>query len=626
MILKRRLWAKFVVDLVLWVSATPLAFLIRLEGAVGTYRSSILALVVIGILAKGGIIYASGFHRRSWQDTAFGDIWMLVRGVVLVTLCYSALAFFLADSISIPRSVPLIEGMLALLGLGSVRLVKRLYYEQKWRFIREPGGRAQKVIIIGAGEAGLSLAREMLRHPEARRKPIGFLDDNPGKQRQRFLGLPVFGGIDDLAEVVARRSVAEVLIAMPSTGGEVVRRIVREAQRARVKHRIIPSIPALINGDVSMAQIREVNVEDLLRREAVRLDVAGIKGYLAGRTILVTGAGGSIGSEIVRQVARFNPKNVVLLGRGEGSIFKIDQACRQGWKDINWWPIVADVRDRGKMEYVFKRFDPQVVFHAAANKHVPLMEANPDEAILNNVLGTKNMVELTLAAGTERFVNISTDKAVRPASVMGASKRVAEYLVEWGGRQARPGRSFASVRFGNVLGSSGSVIPLFKRQIEQGGPVTVTHPDVSRYFMTIPEAVQLVLQAGALGGNGTIYVLNMGSPVKIVDLARDLIHLYGLEPGVDIGITYTGLRPGEKLTEELLTDEEGTSVTRFEKIFVAHARGLADERLEALLDELFVAAYSRDDAYMVEVLRELIPTHMLAPRPSGPTPALVTPE
>jgi FlaA1/EpsC-like NDP-sugar epimerase len=414
---------------------------------------------------------------------------------------------------------------------------------------------------------------------------------------------------------------------MPSRGGSVVRRVIRAARKLGVKHRIVPSIPALISGDVSIEHVRAVNVEDLLRRETVQMDVAGVRRYIENRTVLITGAGGSIGSEIVRQVARYNPENVVLLGRGEGSIFKIDQACRQEWKGINWWPVVADVRDKGKMEYVFQRFRPEVVFHAAANKHVPLMEANPDEAILNNVLGTRNMVELTLAWGAERFVNISTDKAVRPASVMGASKRVAEYIVEWGGRQAGEGQSFASVRFGNVLGSSGSVIPVFKRQIEQGGPVTVTHPDVSRYFMTIPEAVQLVLQAGALGGNGTIYVLDMGSPVKIVDLARDLIHLYGLEPDVDVGITFTGLRPGEKLSEELLTDEEGTSVTRYDKIFVAPARGLDDERLESMLAELFIAAYSRDAADMIDVLRVLIPTHMLAAREQvrDEAPPLVNP-
>ncbi|WP_456480951.1 polysaccharide biosynthesis protein, partial [Oceanithermus sp.] len=522
----------------------------------------------------------------------------------------SALAFFLRPDQPIPRSVPLIEGGLALLLLGGARLAGRILFERaQLARSQPPHSGSRRVLIIGAGEAGTMLAREMLRHPESGLVPIGFLDDDPSKQRQRFVGLPVLGNIEDLPRVALKAHADEVLIAIPSAPGKVVRRVVELAQRTGLRHRIVPGIYEILSGKVAISQIRDVDVEDLLRRNPVQLDTSEIAGYLEGRVVLITGAGGSIGSEIVRQVARFRPRRILLLGRGENSLYQIERELERTWPELDWRTIVADVRDREKMQHVFATYAPEVVFHAAAHKHVPMMEANPDEAVFNNVGGTKNVVELALEHGVGRFVNISTDKAVNPTSVMGASKRVAEYLVQWAAQQAKPGQAFVSVRFGNVLGSRGSVIPLFKEQIASGGPVTVTHREMTRYFMTIPEAAQLVLQAGGLGDNGAVYVLDMGEPVRIADLARDLIQLSGLEPGVDIEIVFTGIRPGEKLFEELLTAEEGTEASKHQQIFIART-SLADldQRLE-LLSELFAAARSRDPKRIRAAFKRLVPTY-----------------
>jgi len=603
-----RIVIKYVIDLLLWTLATPLAFWLRFDDPWPRYAEEILALALIDLPVKAGIAYFLSFHRQSWHRIGVRDLWTLVQGILLETFVLASLAFFLRSYLEIPRSIPLIGGMLALLALGGARLLARAFHEYEGR--RAVRDDARRVLVVGAGEAGTMIVREMLRHPEAGLVPVGFLDDDPSKWRQRFVGLPVLGGIEDLPRAVRQARADEVLIAIPSAPGHVVRRVVELAREGGVRHRIIPGIYEILSGKVSISQIREVDVEDLLRREPARLNLEEIAGYLEGRVVLVTGAGGSIGSEIVRQVARFRPERVILLGRGENSLYQLERELERTWPELNWSTVVADVRDCRKMEYVFALYRPKVVFHAAAHKHVPMMELNPDEAVFNNVGGTKNLVELALQYGVERFVNISTDKAVNPTSVMGASKRVAEYLVEWAARRAKPGQVFVSVRFGNVLGSRGSVVPLFKEQIRSGGPVTVTHPEMTRYFMTIPEAAQLVLQAGGLGQNGAIYVLDMGEPVKIVDLARDLIRLSGLEPGVDVDIVFTGIRPGEKLFEELLTAEEGTEASKHEKIFVARGHRVPGEKLEGLLERLFEAAAARDPEKIRGVLKELIPTYL----------------
>ena len=425
------------------------------------------------------------------------------------------------------------------------------------------------------------------------------------------MGLRVLGKLQELETLIPKHQVDEVLIAMPSASGDVIRSVVMAADDAKVKHRILPALYTLLNGEVSINRLRKVDVEDLLRRDPIRLDLDPISGYLANQVVLVTGAGGSIGSEIVRQIAAFHPKEVVLLGRGENSIFETVNGLESRYPHLKLVTCISDVRDWDSLEHLFETHRPSVVFHAAAHKHVHLMERNPAQAILNNVVGTRNLVELALKYDVHRFVNVSTDKAVNPTSVMGASKRVAEYLVEHAASQAKMGQSFVSVRFGNVLGSRGSVVPIFKRQIAEGLPITVTHPDMTRYFMTIPEASQLVLQAGGLAENGAVYVLDMGKPVKIVDLAKDLIRLSGLEVGKDIDIVYKGIQPGEKLFEELLTAEEGTTATRHSKIYMARKQGLPDEAFERSIEELVDAARSMDGARIRQALKRLIPTYRL---------------
>jgi FlaA1/EpsC-like NDP-sugar epimerase len=596
---------KFTIDAALWTLAATLAFWVRLDLPLQQYGPQMLVYSLGLLPVRAALIYAFGLHRQSWHKVGVRDLYVLARAIGFVTLVLYALGFLLYPYSIIPRSVPLIDGTLALLFLGGARLLTRFYHERVLQ--RQAQGTSKRVLIVGAGEAGTIIAREMLRHPEAGLEPVGFVDDEPSKQSQRFLGLPVLGRVESLPQIARDTNANEVLIAIPSASGRVVRHIVEQAHAAKLQYRIIPGVFEILSGKVSISSIRPVSLEDLLRRDAVRLNLSEIAGYLEDRVVLVTGAGGSIGSEIVRQVARYRPKRVILLGRGENSIYQIQQELIRTWPELEHVALIADVRARDKLETVFARYRPQVVFHAAAHKHVPLMEQSPDEAILNNVGGTKNLCELALQYGVERLVNISTDKAVNPTSVMGASKRVSEMIVEMISRRARADQVFVSVRFGNVLGSRGSVIPLFQAQILAGGPVTVTHPEMTRYFMTIPEASQLVLQAGSLGVNGSLYVLDMGEPVRILDLAQDLIRLSGFEIGKDIDIAYSGLRPGEKLYEELLTAEEGTTASKHEKIFMARKVGLDDARLEHSLKQLFEAARARNDRTIRDTLRDLVP-------------------
>lgn len=608
-----RIPLKFAIDLLLWASAAPIAFWLRLDNPWPQYSHMVLLYTALGFPLKALLIYGFGLHRQSWHKVGVRDLEALAKAIGLGVIVLAAAAFLSPPELRVPRSVPLIAGGIAFLLMGGARLLDRLLHE---RVRGAAPGEARKILVVGAGEAGTMIVREMLRHPEAKLLPVGFLDDEPSKRRQKFLGLPVLGSLDDLPQAVEATEADEVLIAIPSAPGRVVRRVVELARQAKLSYRIIPGVYEILSGRVSISQIREVDLEDLLRREPVRLDLAEITGYLENRVVLVTGAGGSIGSEIVRQVARFRPRRVILLGRGENSLYQIERELERTWPELDYCTVIADVRQREKMERVFEIYRPQVVFHAAAHKHVPLMERNPDEAIFNNVGGTRNLVELSLKHRVERFVNISTDKAVNPTSVMGASKRVAEYLVEGAARKAGPGQVFASVRFGNVLGSRGSVIPLFREQIRMGGPVTVTHPEMTRYFMTIPEAAQLVLQAGGLGQNGAVYVLDMGEPVRILDLAHDLIRLSGLEPGVDIELVFTGTRPGEKLFEELLTAEEGTEASKHEKIYVARKTGLPESQLANLLERLFAAARLGDEQQIRLALKSLIPTYVTTATPA----------
>jgi FlaA1/EpsC-like NDP-sugar epimerase len=595
---------KFTIDVFLWALAGFLAFGLRLESWPAPYWKTILYYLLLSLPVKSILVWAYGLHLQAWSRFGFRDLWRLGQAVAVGTLLHFLGTLLLGETLGMPRSVPLLEGGVAFLLMGVVRFLVRRYWERT----RASGAEGTRVLIVGAGDAGSMVARELLRHPEAGLLPVGFLDDDPNKRGQTLMGLKVWGPLDQLPAAVRALGAEEVLIAMPSAPGSVVRKVVELARQAGVRYRILPALYEVVSKEITTSQIREVRLEDLLRREPVKLDVASIASYLQDRVVMVTGAGGSIGSEIVRQVARFAPKQVLLVGKGENSLFLLEEELKDRFPSLFYKVLVADVRDRERMDYLFRTYQPEVVFHAAAHKHVPMMEANPDEAVFNNVVGTRNVVQLCLDYGVERLVNISTDKAVNPTSVMGASKRVAEMVVAWGASRAGVHQDLVSVRFGNVLGSRGSVVPIFMEQIRNRKPVTITHPEVKRYFMTIPEAAQLVLQAGGLGGKGTVYVLDMGEPIRIVDLARDLIRLAGLEPERDIPIIFTGLRPGEKLFEELLTAEDGVVDSPHLKIFVARINGVPED-FEDLLEDLLQAARSRDGARIREAFRRLVPTY-----------------
>ncbi len=616
---------KFVTDAVLWLLAAPLAFVLRVDD-LAAYGLSIAFYTLVTAPIKIGLLWLNELYRQTWRRAGLYDLYILARAVAIysgitVSLVWAWHAFGLSrPQLLLPRSLPFLEAALSLLLLGGVRFVRRWLGERRARS-HSPQSR-HRVLLAGAGEAGTLMVREMQRHPEMGFEPVGFLDDDPAKWGATILGVPVLGPLDALPQALREHRVDEVLIAMPSASGRVVRRIIEACQQAGVAYRTMPALHEILSGKVLIQQIREVRVEDLLRREPIQLDLETIASYLAGKVVLVTGAGGSIGSEIVRQMIRFRPQRLILLGRGENSLYELEKSLRFDWPGLHYDLVVADVRDLERLRLIFERTRPQIVFHAAAHKHVPLMELNPEEAILNNVFGTQHVVQVARDMGVERLVNISTDKAVNPTSIMGASKRVAEYVVQVAAAQARPGQVFVSVRFGNVLGSRGSVVPLFQEQIRRGGPVTVTHPEVKRYFMTIAEAAQLVLQAGGLGDNGAVYVLDMGEPIKIVDLARDLIRLSGLTEET-IPIVFTGLRPGEKLFEELLTAEEGVVSSRHEKIFVARTAPVNAQWLETHLAMLREAARQGNAARIRDVLRQMIPTYR--PWQTDSAPAVIPP-
>jgi FlaA1/EpsC-like NDP-sugar epimerase len=462
------------------------------------------------------------------------------------------------------------------------------------------------VLIVGAGDAGALVVREMQKNPQLNLVPVCFLDDDSAKQKQQIHGVPVVGLLKDLPRVVENRYIDEVIIATPSAPGKIVRTVADLCRVQGVPFRTMPGIYELIGGQVNVNRLREVDITDLLRREPARIDDELVGGSLAGKRVMITGAGGSIGSELCRQVARWNPAELVLVGHGENSIFEIYLELDEIFPVLPIYPVIADVRHLTRLEQIFERHQPEVIFHAAAHKHVVLMESNVSEAITNNILGTKNVVFAAKKVGVERLVMISTDKAIRPSSVMGASKRVAEMLVL--DAALRHQLAYSVVRFGNVLGSRGSVIPRFKRQIARGGPVTVTHPDMERYFMTIPEAVHLVLQASAMGTGGEVFLLNMGAPVRILDLAKDLIRLSGLEPEREIEIVFSGIQPGEKLSETLWEQGSGFKPTDHPDVM----RFIRDEvpdrnNLQTTVDELIVLANKGDPGAIIQLLEEVIP-------------------
>lgn len=556
---------KLIADLLVWTAMTPLAFLLRFDGSIPeSVLASMWWLTGLSAVLKLLAILWFQLNRQSWRKASVSDVEKLLYAAGSVLLGQLALLTILGSSLSVPRLVPFIEFAVGILALAALRLLWRLW--QARTEAADFDGEVSRVLIIGAGEAGSMVAREMIRHPGMGLKPVGFLDDGKDKQRLVVEGVQVLGDVQTFDRLVLGDDYDEVVLAVPTASGEFIRRVRAMCAQAGAPLRIMPGVFELLSDTVSVSRLREVRIEDLLRREAVAVDLSAVRGYLEGKTVLVTGAGGSIGSEIVRQVLRCNVSKVVVLGRGENSIYGLLEEL--GHTEAQLVPVITDVRDRVSLERTFKEHRPDVVFHAAAHKHVPLMEANPEQAILNNVEGTMNLVELAKQHGVRTLVNISTDKAVNPTSIMGASKRLAERIVT---AASDAEHLYVSVRFGNVLGSRGSVVPKFRAQIKAGGPVQVTHPDMIRYFMTIPEAVQLVLQAGALAEPKGVYFLDMGEPVRIAQLAEDLISLSGLKPHVDIAVEFTGIRPGEKLYEELVVDGADVANTRHPKIFRTEA-------------------------------------------------------
>ena len=602
------------VDIVVTVVAIVAAFALRLEGDQTTiYIGSLYWMVLISVLIKPVVYYLFGLYRRLWAYASVKELTLIFSAVTVASAVFSAITLILYISragstriLNFPRAVLPIDWLLSLVGIGGLRFSIRLLAEVRAASKKPMPRKARNVLIIGAGDAGALVVRELQKNKQLGLRPVGYLDDDPTKQKRQIHGISVIGKLADLGRVLDHRRVEEVIIAIPSAGGTVIRLVTDICRLKGIPFRTMPGLFELINGKVSVNRLRDVDIDDLLRREPARIQDELIGAALAGKRVLVTGAGGSIGREICRQVARWSPEVLIMLGHGENSIFEAMLELRDDFPVLPVKLVIADIRDKNRIQSVFTDFRPQVVFHAAAHKHVPLMEINVEEAVTNNLIGTKYVVEAASAVDTERLVLISTDKAVRPSSVMGATKRIAEMVVVDAAH--RTGHAYSVVRFGNVLGSRGSVVPLFKRQIAHGGPVTVTHPEMKRYFMTIPESVHLVLQAAAMGQGGEVFMLNMGQPVRILDLAEDLIRLSGLEPGRDVEIVFTGIRPGEKLTEDLWGDGMDYKKTAHPEIFrVETEEAVLPADLDKLVEELARLADESEPSAILHLLDETIP-------------------
>jgi FlaA1/EpsC-like NDP-sugar epimerase len=597
-------------DLFLIIVAALGSFALRLD--LGPffidYLTQAIWLSAIALILKPLVFYAFGLYRRLWAYASIYELMLIILAVstasVLVSVTVILLLVFKVLP-NFPRGALPIDWLLSMGLIGGSRFALRVLAEAQ-PSSSNSSTRSRRVLVVGAGDAGALVVREMQKNPALPLKPVCFLDDDEDKQKQQIHGIPVVGTLSDLARTVDIRRIEEVIIAIPSAPGRVVRQVAEVCRRKGVPFRTMPGIYELIGGKVNVSRLREVDITDLLRREPALIDDHLIGETLGGRRVLVTGAGGSIGRELCRQVARWGPSALILVGHGENSIFETLIDLEENFPALPIHPIIADVRDLDRLNVVFDNLQPQVVFHAAAHKHVPLMENNVEEAITNNVLGTRNIVEVSENYGVEKLVMISSDKAIRPTSIMGAAKRIAELIVLDAAR--RSGLRYSVVRFGNVLGSRGSVIPLFKRQIAQGGPITITHPDMKRYFMTIPEAVHLVLQASTMGEGSEVFVLNMGEQVRILDLAEDLIRLSGLEPGRDIEIVFTGIRPGEKLSEELWDQWAHYEPTSHPDIvLLADEDLLGGEILASTVGELAHMAREGDVKGIIRLLDEFIP-------------------
>jgi len=588
------------------------ALMIRFEGTTGLlnnqagqYISVYMDVFIYVTAVKIVVFYIFKMYSSLWRYASIEELMQVVFASLVATM--ATVSLVTAMQLTMPRSIYILTALIDIVLVGGVRFFYRyLRRARRPSFYLNKNGR-KNVMVIGGGEAGSLLIKEYKSNPEADSIPVAILDDDKTKQGMELNGVKIVGTTDDFVKVSEKYEIDEAVIAIPSANRDTIKKILDTAKETRVKMRTLPSIYNLADGKVKISEIRDVSIEDLLGRDEVNLHVGDLEKLITDKSILVTGGGGSIGSELCRQICRFNPSRLNIVDVYENHAYQLELDLKKQYPNIEINLIIASVRDPERLDEVFNKYKPQVVFHAAAHKHVPIMENNPKEAIKNNVMGTYNMVNVSKKHNIEKFVMISTDKAVNPTNVMGATKRISEMIVQ--SQKGKSSTEFVAVRFGNVLGSSGSVIPLFKKQIKEGGPVTITHEDIIRYFMTIPEAAQLVLQAGAIAKGGEIFILDMGEPVKILDLAKNLIHLSGFKPYEDIPIEITGLRPGEKLYEELLLDKDNNIATKHEKIFIEKPEEIHEEKIKNFLVDINEKLPGMEDQQVKEEIRKIVPTY-----------------
>ena len=594
-------------DAILIAVSVWLAFLIRFDGLVpAPYLHFIFETVGLAAIFTIPIFYSQGLYSFSWSYVSASELISLFKATTISFLFLGAAIYISKDFTSFatfPRSIIFISYIFVFVLCGALRFAKRIYLHiiGSNRLLKK-----EKILIIGAGDAGEQILRSMLSAVNSPYTPVGFIDDSSIKQNITIHGLRVLGKIEDIQKIVKKYQIEQMVIALPSASGKTIKNAIENGKKAGLKKiKITPPITEIINGHLSLRSLKNVGVEDLLGRERVSLEIKQIENFIKDKVVLITGAAGSIGSELSRQTAKFNPSLLMLLDQDETGIFNISEELKNKFPHLEIKSLVANILDRKKIEEVFKNFGPKIIFHAAAYKHVPLMEAQPDEAVKNNIFAVKNLAQVSLETNVEKFIFISTDKAVNPTSVMGATKRVGEMICQ--AYNQKNNVKFISVRFGNVLNSRGSVMPTFKEQIRKGGPVEVTHPKMKRYLMLISEACLLVVQAGSMGKGGEVFVLDMGEPVKILDLAKEMIKLSGLELDKDIAIVFTKPRPGEKLFEEILTAEEGTVATQNQKIFMANLSNIDSVKLEKKIEELKKIVGSPQDEKIISILRSFLP-------------------
>lgn len=621
--LTRNLLLILIMDIILLCASFYMAHLFRFEFNIPKWaRDEFINMLFFVIPGKLLCFYFFDLYKGMWRYTSLNDLINIIKASITATVILIVFILYKNRFEMVSRSVFIIDGCLTIIFIIGLRVMTRLCFEtftenislQDFlnllpKIFRKKQKNGSGTLIIGAGDCGEKICREFKENPYIKSHVVGFLDDDISKIGRKIHGVPVLNTVDNLEHELRTADVNDVIIAIPSAGSERMRQIVGFCKKADVNFKIIPDMAELIDGKISINSIRNVEYKDLLGRAPVNLDKKAIGDYLSRKRILVTGAGGSIGTGLCRQICKFFPEKIILMERAESPLYEIDLELKKKFKNIEVIPVLGDIQDKKDLSKIFRQFKPDMVFHAAAYKHVPMMEEHPWKAIENNIVGTENLIQAALASECERFVFVSTDKAVNPANIMGASKRIAELLVQGNNSCGLSKTRFITVRFGNVIGSAGSVIPLFKKQIEEGGPVTVTHPEIIRYFMLIPEACQLILQAGAMGKGGEIFILEMGEPIKIDNMARDLIRFSGFEPDIDIKIEYTGLRPGEKLYEELMTTQENVVSTGHKKIMVLKSNAGDMNMLFGKIEGLKDAAKKRDQEQIRKLLRQIIPEY-----------------